>query len=344
MRSTVANERRKGFLIDFDVVAMRRAQLKNVLMHLVPACIFLLVFFLSPSILVVKVISLTLAIISIVMFIAGFELFYYYAVNRAVDNVTVTDDEVYIDENVYSLKDQDIYFRIENGFKFDIGNIAGCFLVVENVGEQTSKRYWIGPRNHFDTAYKRDLLMDEIWEKQADNIEAQVEVPVRYPNAIMAFVAISIPVMIIFFGLMITMFGCIDAAEKGLFYQDVSNDVQSPIPYIFMGVVMFIFGVVYLLRNIANLTSMPRTVTVSDKGIDIDGNLFDYESYPDIKWERVSFVGEFSLFDFYLCVAGRKYWTGNSFTDGAEAASNEVRKAVLRLNPYERERRKNGRR
>ena len=172
MRGTAANERRKGFLIDFDVVAMRRAQLKNVLMHLIPACIFLLVFFLSPSILVVKVISLTLAIISIVM---------------------------------------------------------------------------------------------------------------------------------------------------------------------------FIFGVVYLLRNIANLTSMPRTVTVSDKGIDIDGNLFDYESYPDIKWERVSFGGELSLFDFYVCVAGRKYWTGNSFTDGAEAASNEVREAVLRLNPYERERRKNGR-
>ena len=347
----------KGFLIDFDLPAMKREQLRKIRIHFVISVISWIVFAVFHSFRTVSIVSLITGGISALVFITGLLIYCLSAKKCAVDDVTITVDDITIDEDIYSLKDPDLYFRIENGLRLDLFNLGGCCLVVENMKTQTKKRYWIGPKRHYDTMYKRELLMDEILLRQADNIEDKVPVTVRFPNVSMTVIGLGIPIFEIITGILITVMGCIWIVHHGLFPHDTGLYISipaalgcvlrrnqgAPVMLVVFGPVIAGYGVADLFRNIANLTTMPRTVTVSDKGIDIDGVLFEYESYPDISWDRKSYGGDVPVFDFYLCIAGRRYWTGNSFMDGAEAASEEIRKAVLRLNPYERERMKNGR-
>ena len=348
-----------GFHIDFDLPAMKKAQLRHIRIHLVISCISWAVFVILRLFERTGIISFALGCLSAVMFIAGLIIYCSSAKKCAVDDVTITDDSIDIDEDHYSLADPDINIKIENGLKFDPGNLAGCYLVVKDMKNQTKKHYWIGPKRHFDTMYKRDLLMDEILLRQSDNIEDKVPTTVRFPNLSMTVIGLGLPIMMIIVGVFFTVTGFLMLERYGLMI-DLMYDLHSgimlgigcviytrtysPIISILLGIGLISAGVIWLLRNIANLTSMPQTVTVSDKGIDIDGAFFDYESYPDIRWDRKSYGSEIPMFDFYLSIAGRRYWTGNSFMDGAASASEEIRKAVIRLDPYERERRTNGRR
>ena len=304
----------KGFLIDFDLPAMKREQLRKIRIHFVISVISWIVFAVFHSFRTVSIVSLITGGISALVFITGLLIYCLSAKKCAVDDVTITVDDITIDGDIYSLKDP-------------------------------------------DTMYKRELLMDEILLRQADNIEDKVPVTVRFPNVSMTVIGLGIPIFEIITGILITVMGCIWIVHHGLFPHDTDLYISipaalgcvlrrnqgTPVMLVVFGPVIAGYGVADLFRNIANLTTMPRTVTVSDKGIDIDGVLFEYESYPDISWDRKSYGGDMPVFDFYLCIAGRRYWTGNSFMDGAEAASEEIRKAVLRLNPYEGERMKNGR-
>lgn len=322
---------------------MKKDQLKEykpnivramVILVLAILTIFIAIRFFRPLLILAAVLLVAFTYIALLLVIGGYR-YNRYARKHSVDLVTFSGDMIMINKDVYKRGDEDLSFRIERGLKFDRLNLTGCLLTVRNKREGSKTVYWIGPKEHFDTKFKRDMLYDAIFE-DAVNCLYVSDVPESEEKDTKKEINIDFPywrtrlrhtaVTLLFFAASAATF---IAWKNNDFRYDYDYRSAGPIVGIIGGIVI---GVMYFFTPYANSRAHIRKVKVDSKGMIVNDDMIFFDEGCRVRVIRGNgSPGKGS--HIYVEAGNYVYWAGFAGDPDCEFAVGCLRNAVYRYYP-----------
>ena len=322
---------------------MKKDQLKEykpnivramVILVLAILTIFIAIRFFRPLLILAAVLLVAFTYIALLLVIGGYR-YNRYARKHSVDLVTFSGDTIMINKDVYKRGDEDLSFRIERGLKFDRLNLTGCLLTVRNKREGSKTVYWIGPKEHFDTKFKRDMLYDAIFE-DAVNCLYVSDVPESEEKDTKKEINIDFPywrtrlrhtaVTLLFFAASAATF---IAWKNNDFRYDYDYRSAGPIVGIIGGIVI---GVMYFFTPYANSRAHIRKVKVDSKGMIVNDDMIFFDEGCRVRVIRGNgSPGKGS--HIYVEAGNYVYWAGFAGDPDCEFAVGCLRNAVYRYYP-----------
>ena len=331
------------YKIDFDIPAMKKDQLKEFKPNILRAVVilvsavltsFVAIRFFAPLLILAGVLFAVFLYLTVLLVIGGYR-YNRYAKKHSVDLVTITSDTIKVDGDVYKRGNEDLSFRIERGMKFDRFNLTGCLLTVRNKREGSKNVYWIGPKEHFDTKFKRDMLYDAVFE-DAVNCLYVSDVPESEEKDTKKEINIDFPywrtrlrhtaVTLLFFAASAATF---IAWKNNDFHYNYHYGSAGPIVGIIGGIVI---GVLYFCTPYVNSRAHIRKVKVDGKGMIVNDDMIFFDEGCRVRVIRGNgSPGKGS--HIYIEAGNYVYWAGFANDPDCEFAVGCLRNAVYRYYP-----------
>ena len=333
------------YKVDFDIPAMKKDQIKTIVVDIVAAVIILgLIVLFSylgagplPALLIPAILLFFVLVYLVVMLSCGISRYLRYARKHSVDLVTFTSDTIKIDNDEYKRGDKDISYKIERGLKHDHLNLTGCLLVVSNPKDASRKVYWIGPKKHFDSEFKREMFFDSIYEEEAKCLyldDAQesgetgdVEFTIHFPykDSIMSRLYVSLLMIGCGVGFLVATSHGINLVARH--HHEITSQGDALLQN-FFGILFIIAPIVNDLIPFFNADTTLKTVSIKNDTITFNGEYVYHVEGLSIDIYRGADR------QLYVAAGYRVYWAGSSHDDESYYSVRCLRNNLRRVCPW----------
>ena len=252
--------------------------------------------------------------------------------HTAVEEVSITGEHITINGEEYPLGEEgDCKVVIDPPLSRDLLNLIGRSISIRDSKNTPLKKYWIGPTHHCPSEERRQEFIDAVNEarenKETSDIDREIEqnddkIRIEFPIKAMRDQLMISSILLMIMGILLWGVGTFTLGNDSFIYSVGCT----------FGALTVVYGMIYGLYSMYNMSRAVKIVEISAKGIDINNDHYDAGSNP-----KISFNTSLNMNDndqgvdisVYMTVeAGevkRKYWAGPK----NEKKSAEARRKLI---------------
>ena len=251
-----------------------------------------------------------------------------YKKHTHVEEVTVTRENVTINGDEYPLHK----LVIDQPLSRDILNLIGRSVSIRDAENTKVKTYWIGPSRHSHSEERRQEFFEAVNEakENPDNEDIKIEldpngeekVRIEFPVDAMRNQLVVSSLLLMIMGVLLWGVGKFTLGNDSFIYNVGTT----------FGILTVIYGMIYGLFSMYNMSRSVKVAEVSSKGISVNNDFYDFESNPDINFNISLNMNDNDQgvdISVYLTIASgdikRKYWAGPK----NEKRSAEARRKLM---------------
>lgn len=252
--------------------------------------------------------------------------------HTAVEEVTVTDNHITINGDKYPLGEEGEHkVVIDPPLARDILNLIGRSISIRDKKNNPVKKYWIGPTHHSHSEKRRQEFFDAI-KKARENKETQDldrelnsnddKVRIEFPVETMRNQLMISSILLMIMGVLLWGVGKFTLGNDTFIYHVGTT----------FGILTVIYGIIYGLYSMYNMSRTVKVVEISAKGIAINNDFYAADQAPEISFNTSLNMEDndqgVDISVYMTVVSGeikRKYWAGPK----NEKRSAEARRKLI---------------
>lgn len=333
--------------ITFDTSSMKRRQQLSFALNIAVflLCLILLIYSYMHIDVVPGTMRLTL------LALTSYEMLFLivgavrYLNHTHVEEVTVTSKHITINGDKYPIGEEgDRKVVIDQPLARDVLNLVGRSVSVRDAADTIIKRYWIGPSHHSHSEQRRTELIEAVKEAR-ENIENEDlirelegngddNVRIEFPVDAMRNQLMISSILLMVMGVLLWGVGKFTLGNDTFIYHVGTT----------FGILTVIYGMVYGLFSMYNMSRAVKVAEVSSKGIAINNDFYDFDTDPKISFNITLNKDDndqgVDLSVYLTIVSGqikRKYWAGPKNEKRSAEARRRLMVAIDKFAPDKKE-------
>ena len=262
-----------------------------------------------------------------------------YLSHTHVEEVRVSSEHITINGDKYPLGENGPHkVVIDEPFAHDLLNLIGRSVSIRDSKNMPVKTYWIGPSRHTHSEKRRQEFFDAVKEarenKETSDINSDLEqngddkIRIEFPvEAMRNQLAVS-SILLMVMGVLLWAVGKFTLGNDSFIYNVGTT----------FGILTVIYGIIYGLYSMYNMSRAVKVAEISAQGISINGDFYDFAAKPEIKFNISLNMNDndqgVDISVYLTIVSGdtkRKYWAGPKNEKRSAEARRKLTMAIERF-------------